>query len=405
MKNIPKFRYLEDAVRYVGSIDKELDEYGQLISKQHALLAYLYKPKSWVTESLNRVTAALTISSSVEGSDDYTAFDSKLDKIVPSIRQLQKQYGLVEDMYRKYRSLESIEIQINMAFADGRDLQKALGEIYRVKNKVVEQMRKILTYLNDVAKAHVPSNFQNYMEVIRGEVEEHVLFKDSSLFLYVNVTDTGNLAFTYYLMLEDVVNQEGEVSPHLYIAVQLVLDINGREEPCVNVYLDYDFELPNQLLNDGMGMSVDSAQSAIQALSTMLETESFKSSLGVLPLTVNKNSEFLASDLFNYRDYINKVAVDGSTMIFILKKLEASKDVVKTIAYKLSQEVKELIRRSKNTRLAMDIEKVEDTYSIVFRIIGNSEGEFSTYDAEFLKYRFGLTDTQLRRVVNILNAG
>lgn len=419
MKNIPKFRYLEDAVRFVRSIGKELDEYDQIIKKQHKLLAYLRTPQSWVTASLNRVNAALTVIDIVDSSKESRkrlrslkqTIDPKLDKVVvPGIRQLKSQYSLAEDLYQKFRALESVEIQINMTFADGRDLQKALEEITKAKNKVKSQLKEIFTYLNDVANSHVPRNFQTYMDAIRSEVEEHVLFKGSSLFLYATVTDKGSITFTYYLMLEDVVNQEGELSPHMYIAVQWILgNPKEGEDPSVKIYLDYDYELPNQLMKNGAGVPVDSAQSAVRALSTMLDAESFSSSLGVIPLSLQMKMrpDQLSSNLFSYRDYINKVAVDGNTLIFNLKKsgeIGATKDAVKQISYKLYQEVRELVRRSKNTRLAMDIKQKGGNYSIVFRIIGNPEGEFSTYDAEFLKDRFGLTDTQLRKIVTILNA-
>jgi hypothetical protein len=230
-------------------------------------------------------------------------------------------------------------------------------------------------------------------------VDEHVIFKESQSFLYVSVSDKGDLVFTNYLLLQDVANDEGDIAPHLYISVQWILS----KEPTVSVELSHEYEVPNKLI--GQGEEVGSVGEAVKAINTMLELENFSSALGVVPLALQLKVDptALNPSMFSYRDFISKVIVDERTISFKLRKEADSPETVTEISAQLYKELKSLLK-SKNVRLTMRSNKVSGSHVITFTIVKVAEGgEFNDYDLEFLKDKFGLSQQQLRKIVNIVN--
>lgn len=404
MKTV-KIRYLDDAIRVLNKIDHELDESLQVIKQQQKLLASVF-----VRSKEIRATLVFNVSPTDPAEQRKqlrrlkTKLDPSLTKVhVPDLKKLQSQYSLAEDLYSKLRTIESVETQLTLAFPNrrGDEYEATMAQIQKMKTKIETQLRLCFTFLSDVAQKHVPQSFTEYVEKIAELVNEYVIFKECKSFMYVSVTPEGDIAFTNYLMLLDVANDEGEITPQLYVSIQWVL----AKDPYITVDLNHEYEVPNQLL--GSGEMVGDVGEATKAISDMLELENFSSALGVVPLALQLKVDptTINPQLFSYRDFISKIGVSERALTFRLRKEAASNETVTEIAAQLYKELKALLK-SKSVRLTMKTEKVKGSYDLTFNIIKIAEGgEFNTYDFEFLRDRFGLNNVQLRKISNIVNQG
>jgi len=404
---LPKFRYLDDAVRYLEQLTEETRDTDQIIRQVQKSLAYLLKPKANVQAALVQAAQMEFVIDDDDNDKDAAKRRRNQKKkinpdlikkiVVPNLSKLKDNYALAEDLYEKHRTLEAMQTQLAMQFPDrrGEAYDNAMASLKTLTDKVGAQLKTVLGFLSDVAEEHVPNEFKKYMNAVSAEVSEHVLFEDSNLFLYVHIDEEGELVFTYYLMLINATNDEGATTPHLYISIQWKVTANE-----VEVQVNHEYEAPNALLKSG-GTGVESAGEAVKAISHLLELEDFATSLGTIPLSqqLRKPSAQIDPNIFSYKEFIGKLTVDDDKLVFSLRK-GVSKDQAKEIAYQLYQEVKQLIKNSRGAKLKVTYTNKE----IAFTIISVAQGtDISTYDAQFLQERFGLTDQQLRKVITIIN--
>jgi len=401
--DIPTFRYMQDAQRFINEMNKEVDQARQLLKKQQQMLG--------ASLAALRVTAAtmvfdLTPSSGKEQRSLIQKMKHKIDPeltnvVVPNMKKLQSQYNMAEDFYEKLRGLEQAETQVQMTFHTrrGPEYEALMRQFQVLKDKVQTALKECLQFLSDVANKHVPPTFQKYVDMVASLVNEHVIFRDSQIFLYVSVDPEGNLVFTSYLMLLDVANDEGQVAPHLYISIQWVIS----KESTVTVDLNHEYEVPNKLL--GQGEVVGSVGEAVRAIATLLDLENYSSALGVVPLAIQMNVDptTIHPNMFEYRDVISKIAVDEHTISFKLRQELNKPEAITEIAAQIYKELKALMK-TRNVRLTMKIEKEGRATVLKFNIVRIAEGgEISEYDLEFLRDKFGLNQTQLRKISNIIN--
>lgn len=397
---LPKFRYIDDVKRFLDDMAEEVDETDKLIKVYQTQLAYLKKPKDWVKAALVKA-AEMEVTIKQDDAKKFTKrkIDPELTKVViPNVKKLEKQYALSEDLYEKHRTLEAAEAQIAMQFPDrrGEAYDSVMASLNTLKSKVGTQLKTVLGYLSDIAEEHVPKTFTKYLDAIRQEVQEHVLFEDSKLFLYVSTTAEGQIVFTYYLMLVNATNQEGKVTPQLYISVQWVV---GES---MSIQINPEYELPGQLEKEG-GTEVGSTPEAVKAIADLLELEEFSSSLGTVPLStqLRKPLSELKPEMFSYRDFIQKLDVDSDALIFKFRK-DITPEQAKEVAYALYQEVKSLFKNSRSAKIQM----VPTAKDVTFTISNLAKGgEVSHHDAEWLAEKFELNEQQLRKAINILNSG
>jgi hypothetical protein len=398
---LPKFRYIDDVSRFLDTMAEEVDDTDKLIKVYQTQLAYLKRPGAAIKAAL--VKAAEMEMTITQDGDKKSYLKRKIDNELPKIelptgglKKLKEQYALSEDLYEKHRTLEAVETQIAMQFPDrrGEAYAKTMESLNELKSKVAKQLKSVLGFLNEIAAKHVPKTFEKYIDAVRQEVQEHVFFEDYDLFLYVSISPEGEIVFTYYLMLKNATNDEGEVTPTLYISVQWIV---GQT---TTIHLNPEYELPNQLLKEG-GTEVGSAGEAVKAISDLLAIEDFSSSLGTVPLStqLRKPASELKPEMFTYKDFIQKLEVDNDKLVFKLRKgIDAEQ--LKEIGYALFQEVKSLFKNSRTAKVRMK----PSTTQIEFTVTNIAKGaEVSTYDAEFLVDKFGISEQQLRKIVNVLN--
>lgn len=402
--DIPNFRYMQDAQRFINEMNKEVDQSRQLLKKQQQMLG--------ASLAALRVTAAtmvfdLTPSSGKEQRSLLRKMKHKIDPeldevVVPNMKKLQSQYNLAEDFYEKLRGIEQAETQVQMTFHNrrGPEYEALMRQFQVLKDKVQSALKECLEFLSDVAHKHVPPTFQKYVDMVADLVNEHVIFRDSQTFMYVSVDPKGHLVFTAYLMLQDVANDEGQVAPHLYISIQWVI---SKDEPTVSVDLNHEYEVPNKLL--GQGEVVGSVGEAVKAIATLLDMENYSSALGVVPLAIQMNVDptTIHPNMFEYRDVISKIMVDEHTISFKLRPELTKPEAVTEVAAQIYKELKALLK-TRNVRLTMKTEKLGKSSVLSFNIVRIAEGgELNEYDLEFLRDKFSLNQTQLRKIANIIN--
>lgn len=401
--DIPKFRYLDDIKRFLDKLDKSIDESGKVLVQQQKLLA------SSLSKIVTAVEFDVTPTDRKEQMRTVRKMKTKIDPdltkvVVPGMKKLESQYKLAEDLYEKHRAVETVETTMSLAFPNrrGEQYEATMAQIVKMKEKIADQLKLCLSFLNEVASKHVPKTFQKYVDTIAELIDDHVIFKESHSFLYVSVTPDGDLAFTNYLLLQGVANDEGMVAPHLYVSVQWILS----QDPTVTVDLNHEYEVPNKLI--GQGEEVGSVGEAIKAISTMLELENFSSALGVVPLALQLKVDptELNPSMFSYRDLISTITVDEhkNTMAFKLRKEADSPEIVTEVGAQLYKELKALMK-SKNVRMNMKPTKDRGQSTLTFELVKVADGgEFNTYDMEWLRDKFGLNNQALRKIVNIVNS-
>lgn len=413
--NLPKFRYLDDVMRFLDNMGKELRDTEQLVRQQQKLLASLKDKKASIAYSVQPLVKAafslkITPTTRQEQLKEIRKMKGKIDpsltKVkVPNLDKLKSQYALAEDLHEKYTTLEAMEAQLNIQFPErnkGEAFKKALDSINALKTKVQTQLKTVFGYLNEVASNHVPDAFAQYMNSIVELVKSHVIFGSSDLFLYVSVADDGALVFTYYLMLKDVVNEEGFVTPHLYISVQWKLGTGDQNR--VTVQLNHEYDVPNKLLSSGM--TVTSVGDAVKAISQLLELENFNSALGVVPLILQLKVDPSAIDIsqFSWRDFVSSMTIDPDTdeWTFVLRPEVNDRKTIDNIKAAFYTDLKGFFKD--RTKFSIKEEKAGKAIALVVKTQKVSQkGEFNARDAEFLRERFGLNDAALKKVVNILN--
>jgi len=408
--NIPQFRYLEGYRDYLKDLKVSIKEIEQLVNKQEKLLASSLTATTRLSAASN---STFTITLRDEDADDARARLRKLkrtmdpdlvDVIVPNKAALEKQYKLAEELHEKYRTLEAVESQIITRFKDAPAAKGMIREIAEAKKGVGKALRKCLGFISDLANKHVPKSFQKYIDAISEEVDAHVPCQNTQNFLYISVTGEGSLVFTYYKMMEDAINDDGSVTPALYIVVQWVVG-NNKVDPAIYVYLEHDYVTPNSLLKQGHGTEVTSAGSAVKAVAHLLSLEQFSSELGVVPLSLAflHDPANISKSLFSVADLIDTFEVSGTTITFNIKKAVPKNDYSK-IGSELYVDVKRLLKNQRTARLRMD--SMPGQRKIVFTSVGTAGPlDISYEDAEFFKERFRIDDRQLRRIVHILNQG
>ncbi|QDH83631.1 hypothetical protein [Achromobacter phage Motura] len=427
---LPKFRYVEDVIKYLQKMKSDLRESNQVLNQQVKLLAKLARPTEFTIKALSTKTVLATLDqkaktdrplsaaletfkiSSPGGSDKKKLqnlkrkIDPNAEKvIVPNLKKLKDQYSILADLHQKWQALESIETQMGMQFADSSQTEKARNEIAFIKQAIQQQMQTAFSFLNEVASAHVPKQFKQYVDALAAEVSEHVVHSDAHSFLYINVSPKGSITFTNYLMIQEAMNADGEVAKTLYITVQWVMG-SADEDASVKVYLTHDFELPEQLQNSGSGIEVTNVQQAVKAIANLLDLENFSSSLGVIPLALQLKvdpSAIKRSD-FSYRDYLDSVTVSDTGLVFKTRKnAGVNKESAIKMAAQLNQEIKEMLQSKKNAKMRAKIEKAGEQYVISFSLDSTAGGiTLNLYDIEFMRDKFKLTDNQLRKIALIM---
>ncbi len=261
---LPKFRYVDDAVRYLDDTEQSITDLEGLVKVRQAQLAKLERPEKWIQKTRSVGQLKTKVSAKFRLSADLA---EPVKHVAPNIKKLEKSYALSEDLHEKYRCLEALETQLAVQFQDinQKSVKETLSRVKLLKNKLEVLLGDLLHSLNNVADKHVPAEFQKYMDAISQVVKEKVAPETSQLFLYASLKD-GNLVFTYYLMMNNVVGDNDKEVPSLCVSVQWVVGSS------VHVQVSPDFELPAQLMSNP-GVEVNAVGEAIKEVEALISAQ------------------------------------------------------------------------------------------------------------------------------------
>lgn len=244
---LPRFRYMDDVTRYLSNLRLDIEDCENLIKVTQKSLASITKSKI-----------------------EAQKIDPEIKKkVVPSLSKLKSQYGLIEDLYEKHRTLESVESQIALQFPErkGEVYERTTATLRELKKKVETQLRAVLDFLRDISNKHEPKSFAKYRQAVIQELQEHLEFRDSEQFLYVS-TSESDLLFTSYFLLNDVLTEDKRKVPNLYVSIQWVVGTG------VYTHLSNEFELPENLVHE-TGTECKTMSETVTSISNLLNAEGF----------------------------------------------------------------------------------------------------------------------------------
>lgn len=390
----PNFRRIEDAVRFVDELKKDIVDLSQLSVKQQSMLASLKSANPKIKELLASADEFdVTPNPRLVKKQMKTTIDPKIDKVViPNLTKLKDQYGLLRDLYKKHSALEAAESQIALQFGDrkGPLYKQTMDSIAELKAKVAATMRSTFAFISDVAEKHVPKTFEKFTEAIRDKISDHVSFEDSQRYLYVSVNKDRKLVFTEYFVLIEAINDEGKMTPHLYVAIQWVVGVSAE------VFVEHDFSLPDDLHT---GTPVSTVQSAVEAVAHLLTLENFSSAIGNIPMSISLKNPNLQPENFQARDVISSIAVEPEKLIFKFKRgvsKEQRSAAARSIFIDLKQHLK--IKKAKIQVEIFPTQAVFTLHNIA------EEKEISNHDVMFFKDKFGLSDLGLKKIQQVIQS-
>lgn len=391
-----KLRSVEDVLRIVKDI-----------SEQHRLDTQLVDK---TTKVLSKVATKVTASESFKILDFSGSKGPARKRTInidfpivsaPMPKELMHSYALAESLSEKYKYLVNLENEMNINFADMSNNSKikvAKGEISKLKDAIEKDLRRLFATLNAVADGHAPKAYLNFVKVLAQELvnNKHLDCEGGRTVTYAAIgkPETGiksNLVFAGYIILTNVIADDGRVAPNLYIVVRWTVGGN------VEIFVEHDFIAPSLLQG---GTTVENLRDALKAVTDQLTLEGFSSQLGNLPLDVQLRlpESGLRPGMFSMRDLLEFVSADTHELTFKVKRQHV-KDIP-TIKLNLFGEVKAMLKNKRNTTIRMSV----SGQNIVFTFAGldNTKG-IHPNDLDFLSTKYKLANSQLRKIANIIN--
>ncbi len=302
---------------------------------------------------------------------------------VPNKDKLKKNYALIERMERQYQTLMVAEADLRASFPNAKNANAsgALKSLQGLKYDLEQAMRKLFLSLNSVADKHAPKEFKKFVSSIASSIEDHLEFDALNTAIYAALTKEDELIFTAYLMLQNVVSDEGATAPNVYIAISWV--VNGQ----IKVYVDHDFLMPTNLK---YGTAVKDSKDALRSIQTQLALEGFSSTIGSLPATLRlKRTVDEVQQGLSVRKFVKSIVARDNELVFKVTDVKIANDLYK--------ELKESTKRGTLIRMRVKGSK-EGEIIFTFADRGNPSG-IAPNDLEYLQDTYGLSEAQLRRIV------
>lgn len=390
------FRSLTEVERYLGAVKVNLTELESLLRQLQTQFA---KNETATIEFVVNRDDKLKPKGGSGSGNRIT-----LDKVVvPKLDSLRKNFSIVEELSDKVEMLDSLYNSVAVNFKDVRGSKDTLNNIKAMQKSAKAKMDEALKFLNTVGSKYVPTEFKELIETTIGYVSPNLTFKSHETLIYAYETNEGHVAFSVYIKLKGLIDDEGHQYPEFYIVFTCILKPSserGKVDAHYYVTVMQDFSAPGKYL---LGKEVDSPAKAASALGLMLEMENISTAIGVLPH--NLDPKKLKKDKFSIGSRIAKIEVDPNAISFHMLK-GVSKVGVEEAAKALYMEMKGMLAHIKKAKLKVRIGQDEGRFVIRFTLTNLArEDQVSINDIDFLKEHFPqLDDTKLRQVVKVINS-
>jgi hypothetical protein len=352
-KNIelPKLRYVDDAARVLHSIQAELKDTQQLVNLQFKKLS-------------------------------NTA-------IKANVSTLDNLYLLSEAIHDNVRSLAAMSTQLSMQFSDQvttNPYARVAAKLNELKIKANTELNLVLAFLESTAKSSIAKSLSKQAKSVFDLVKQTLNIKDCKINVYLS-NNADKVMFNYYLTVNNLSNNLGDIVPSLYISLHYVPELNV----CYTNF-NHEFELPNKIaLTNPIDYS--STENIVNSIYELFNNENFSNNLNIESLNV-LHSTF--ASYISYSEVIKSVTVTSNALIFNL--ISPASEFKQTV-HSIYKEVKTLVKNTGYTLLAStNLNKVSFTFQKTDNL---SLLPINSYDLEFMRSKFNLSDSKIQKITNL----
>lgn len=391
-----KFRSLNEAERFIDELGLDIRDLEQLLNQQKQQVQASIKPLKLLAESFNLVTDSTPAK---EKTVDKLAIDNKKVKIPGGVKQLQKNYQLLQELIEKEEALSNSETVILLTFKDDPKTKPLLAKIKQLRKKIESDKDSIIAFLNDVATSTVPPSFNKYVFSVAESVINHVSITEDQydVYYYLSVIDSV-LLYSAFIELRDVRNVDGDMVNKMYVAIHWCVG-SDKVDSEIRLSLTYNWGDPVELYTESR-LVVSSINECISLCDKMLEAEDFAVDVGTQPLSKRLKQGIK----------LDQIDLSALSMQGKIKKLEVEPDHItvtltkqpKTVLREVQAQVYIGIQRFfvRNTKLRMNVSS--NGLVLTFTVTNYSQGkQFSSSDIEYFK-TWGLTEKQIKKIELIL---
>lgn len=400
MATTQKFRSLEEIRKRIKEMMDQQRLDTQLVDKTEKALAKTAKASSVTAGQTFKV---LDISGDGKAPKRRRTMNVDFPVVkVPNMKELTHSYHLAERLSEQYKYVLNLENEVRINFSNVKRhsaVDDAVGSIQKLKAALEKDLKRLFASLNEVAHGHAPKEYLQFVQALAAEIEEnrHIECDSGKTMTYAAMgkDDDGKdtLVFAGYIILTNAVSDDGKVAPTLYIIIKWTV---GGD---VEIFVEHEFVAPSLLRG---GSTVENLREATKAVSDQLSLEGFSSQIGNLPVSmqIRHPESGLSPDLFTSAEFIESVTAEADELIFTVKK--SGMPEIQKIGTALFMEVKAMLKRKRSTKVRMKTtgNKISFTFTGL-----DQAGGIHPYDLDFLTDKYKLSDSQLRKISNIINEG
>jgi hypothetical protein len=398
MATTQKFRSIEEIRKKIKEMMDQQRLDTQLVDKTEKALAKTAKASSLTAGQTFKI---LDISGDGKPTKRRKTLNVDFPVVkVPNMKELTHSYQLAERLSEQYKYVLSLENEVRLNFSNVKRhnaVEDTVGSIQKLKAALEKDLKRLFASLNEVAHGHAPKEYLKFVQALATEIEEnrHIECDGGKTMTYAAMgTDEDGkpaLVFAGYIILTNAVSDDGKIAPSLYIIIKWTV---GGD---VEIFVEHEFVAPSLLHG---GTTVENLREATKAVSDQLSLEGFSSQIGNLPVSmqIRQPQSGLSPDLFTSAEFIDSVTAESDELIFTIKKNGIPK--INDIAAALFMEVKAMLKKKRSTKVRMR----PSGNKVVFTFTGlDSSGGIHPYDLDFLSDKYKLSDSQLRKIANIIN--
>lgn len=387
------FRSLQEVDKLLLQVKEKLDSLDGLLRNYQSQFAR------------NVTTSALEFKINSEPSNNTKKVFkvSKIEKIViPKLDTLKSNFALADELSETIDSLDAVYNNVAVNFRTIRGMGDVLKKIKAMKASAESKLSRALVFLNTIGEKYAPSQFKTMVQSTMNFVVTILDYKKSTNYLYAYEDKDGNLCFTYYVKLSQLVADNGEQYPEFFIVFTCVLKPELTDKSKLDA--SYFVTVLNSFATPGkfhIGKNFDTQPEAAGAIGNMLEMENISNSIGVIPHNVapdkvNKNK-------FRDSSKIARILVEPTSFTFELLK-SVKKAEANGIISNLYLDIKGLLSNVKDANIRVKVSQDDGRFVVRFTLNNLAkEDQISTNDLDWLQERFNLSDEKLRRIVKEIN--
>lgn len=399
------FRSLPEMEQQVQLLEKQLNELNQVLlslqsklGKQTATAAN----ETSVKFTEHDINTGVSTKSTGKGAGSPTIDFGRWNKVsIPNVETLKNHFGLVDEFYEKLDVLRTMEGYLKLHFKNRHGSGDVVKGMERLRKVTEARIAEALKVLQAVATKHVPEPFVKFMEAVNSDLAKQLKYDKYETYLYVYPNAKGDLEFTAYFRLINLVDTSGSSFPDIYLVFTCTLEADPKAAK--KVLLKYrattlkEFSTPGKF---SAGQVVRSPHEALVVLGALLELENFSNALGVLPIYA---PEGLSKKNFAAKNYIYRLDVSPNSLEFTLIKSVKAEDEATSIAAKIMLDLKPMF---KNVKAEWQARKFQRSGAWVIHFTMNNftmQGQVTLKDMEPLSQKYGIEDDKLRQIVRIIN--